>query len=149
VATAQETRILKEAIYPLPHSSPKFLGTIIQKYRLRSGTTASAAFQRWIDEIQIKLGATLIPALKENGMMMPDEIYAEAGVPLPEPIIQMSEFNGLIAQSQKYSVPVFALTDEQLELTGIVLQRTKKSMGLFRDLFSTCADRIIQITSHG
>ena len=82
-------------------------------------------------------------------MMMPDEIYAEAGVPLPEPIIQMSEFNGLIAQSQKYSVPVFALTDEQLELTGIVLQRTKKSMGLFRDLFSTCADRIIQITSHG
>jgi hypothetical protein len=96
--TAQETNVLKEAIYPLPDSSPKFLGTIIQKYRLRSGTTASAAFQRWIDEIQNKLAAVLIPALRDNGMMMPDEVYADAGIPLPEPIIQMSEFNGLIAQ---------------------------------------------------
>ena len=147
--TAQETKVLKEAIYPLPDSSPKFLGTIIQKYRLRSGTTASAAFQRWIDEIQNKLAAVLIPALRDNGMMMPDEVYADAGIPLPEPIIQMSEFNGLIAQSQKYSVPVFALTDEQLELKGIVLGCTKKSMELFRQLFSLCADRIISITTHG
>jgi hypothetical protein len=59
----------------------------------------------------------------------------------------MSDFNGLIAQSQKHNAPVFALTDAQLEQTGIVLARTKKSMLDFAELFSDAADRVITLTN--
>ncbi|MBD3804764.1 MAG: AAA family ATPase [Thioclava sp.] len=105
---------LREATYPLPDVAPKFLGTIIQKYRLRSGSTASTAFQKWIDEIVEKTDAILTPALEKSGMLLDKERYAEAGISAGSPILQMSDFNGLIAQSQKHSAPVFALTDEQL-----------------------------------
>ena len=142
---ALSTRVLQEATYPLKDSSPKFLGIIIQKYRLRSGNTPSTAFQKWINEIESKVKSTLIPVLDEKGMLLPKEAYKKAGLKLGEPLLQMSDFNGLIAQSQKHSAPVFALTDEQLEQTGIVLERTKKSMEQFAKLFSTAADRVISL----
>lgn len=81
-------------------------------------------------------------------MMMAPEAYASIGVEPGEPLLQMSDFNGLIALSQKHKVPVYALSDEQLEQTGIVLERTKKSMEKFGALFSEAADRIIALTEH-
>lgn len=136
---------LRDATYPLPDVDPKFLGTIIQKYRIRSGSTASTAFQKWIDEIIEKTDAVLIPALEKSGMLLDEERYKEVGISAGEPILQMSDFNGLIAQSQKHSAPVFALSDEQLEQGGVVLERTKKSMERFKDLFSDAADKIIKM----
>ncbi|PYE83947.1 ParA family protein [Pseudoroseicyclus aestuarii] len=136
---------LQDATYPLPDVGPKFLGTIIQKYRLRSGNTASTAFQKWIDEIVDKTASVLIPTLKKSGMLLNEERYTRAGISAGGPILQMSDFNGLIAQSQKHSSPVFALSDAQLEQSGIVLERIKKSMDRFNKLFSEAADKIIML----
>ena len=44
--------VLKNTTYPFPDKTPMFLGTIVQKYRLREGKTPSAAFQKWIKEIK-------------------------------------------------------------------------------------------------
>lgn len=142
---AKATKVLQEATYPLPQCTPKFLGTVIQKYRLRSQGTPSTAFQKWIDEVEEKVTAKLVPVLKAADMMLPDSAYASVGLKPGEPLLQMSDFNGLIAQSQKHNAPVFALTDAQLEQTGIVLARTKKSMEEFRKLFSEGADRVIKL----
>jgi hypothetical protein len=60
----------------------------------------------------------------------------------------MSDFNSLIALSQKHKVPVFALSDAQLGQTGVVLERTRKSMLQFHELFAGAADRIITLTSY-
>lgn len=78
-------------------------------------------------------------------MLLPDTAYAAAGMSAGDPIMQLSEFNGLIAQSQKHNAPVFMLTDAELEQTGIVLERTKKSMEQFRLLFDQAADRVITL----
>ena len=64
---------------------------------------------------------------------------------LGEPIIQLSDFNSLIALSQKHKKPIFDLSDNQLESTGIVLERTKESMNKFKALFSDGADKIISL----
>lgn len=143
--SAQATPVLKSATYPFPDIKTKFLGTVIQKYRLREGNTASSAFQKWITEIEQGVQSKLIPALRASKMLLPDEIYEKFDVANGKPILQMSEFNGLIALSQKYKVPVFELTDIQLEQTGIVLERTKKSMARFKKLFSDGADKIISL----
>ena len=142
---AASIKVLQEATYPLPKCDPKFMGTVLQKYRLKQGNTPSAAFQKWIDEIQKKVDQKLLPALAACNMLLPDATYKAAGLVAGEPILQMSDFNGLIAQSQKYSAPVFALTDAQLEQTGVVLERTKKSMKQFAKLFSEAADRVIKL----
>jgi len=144
---AMNLSVLQKATYPYPQINPKFLGTVVQKYRLREGETPSAAFQKWIDSIEGGVRDKLIPALNGCNMMLPEEVYANAGVVPQKPLLQMSDFNGLIALSQKHKAPVFALTDAQLEQTGIVLERTKKSMEQFRTLFSTGADKVIALTS--
>lgn len=145
---AKTNPLLKGATYPFPAKDPKFMGTIVQKYRLREGKTPSAAFQKWINEIEDGVKNKLIPVLKQIDMLLPDANYTNANITLGEPIIQMSDFNSLIALSQKHKAPIFSLTDAQLESTGIVLKRTKKSMRQFEKLYSEGADKIIHLAEN-
>lgn len=145
---AVSLQALRNATYPFPDIVPKFLGTVVQRYRLRGGRSASAAFQKWIDEIREGIRDKLIPALRDSDMLLPASAYSSIGLKPVEPILQMSDFNGLIALSQKHQAPVFCLSDDQLEQTGIVLERTKESMHQFHDLFLEGAKRVIALTSH-
>lgn len=142
---ARENPVLKKATYPFPSITPKFLGTVVQKYRLRESKTPSKAFQKWINEIEENVKTRLVPALKESGMLLDEKAYTEGGVQPGEPLIQMSDFNSLIALSQEHKAPVFGLTDIQLGQSGVVLEITKKSMERFRELYSEGADRIIKL----
>jgi cellulose biosynthesis protein BcsQ len=145
---AQVSNVLQNAAYPFPKIKTKYLGSIIQKYRVRNGKTPSAAFQDWISEIEIGIKEKLLPSLAAAGMLLPEDAYKHANAKTDKPILQMSDFNGLIALSQKYKIPVFALSDEQLQQTGVVLERTRKSMHKFEELFSEAADKIISITDY-
>jgi len=145
---AQSNKLLSNASYPFPTSTPRFLGTVIQKYRLRQSGDPSAAFQQWIDELNLGVKNSLLPVLIANDMTLSEAAYAACGIDPNEPILQMSDFNGLIALSQKHQAPVFKLTDEQLEQTGIVLERTKTSMDHFRELFEESADRILRLLDY-
>jgi hypothetical protein len=80
-------------------------------------------------------------------MLLPESVYRLAGAPVENPLMQMSDFNGLIAQSQQHNSPIFDLTDEQLDQKGVVLERTKRSMEDFRNIFSDGADKFILLTS--
>ncbi|MEO6807551.1 MAG: ParA family protein [Isosphaeraceae bacterium] len=144
---AQQQTVLQKAIYPYPVKNPKFLGTIIQKYRPRDGRPARP-FQAWIDQIEDAIKTTLLPVLRKNNMLLPDEVYANNGIQPEKPILQMSDFNGLIALSQQHQSPIFDLTDQQLDQSGVVLERTKASMNEFRRLYSEAADKIIAMTTH-
>jgi len=144
---AQQMSVLKEANYPFPKVQPKFLGTIIQKFRLR-GQSPAKAFQDWISEIEKGVKERLIPALKGADMLLKGSDYSTAGFLPEQPLMQLSDFNGLIALSQKYQVPIYELTDKQLDQVGIVLATTKESMNRFKDLFSKGADRVIQMTGN-
>ena len=153
--------LLRDAIYPFPDKHPKFLGTIIQNFRVRKGVPA-AAFQKWIDEIKMGVEKKLIPVLSENDMLLPDELYMKASQigsdftqmslffqdTASQPLLQLSDFNTLIALSQEHKAPVFDLTDNQLKKEGIVLETMRTSMIKFRDLFSDGADRIITLTEN-
>ncbi len=156
--------VLRESIYPFPDKHPKFLGTIIQNYRVRKGVPASA-FQQWIDEIGKGIVSSLIPVLSKNHMLLPLETYEKAPETslhppitphlFPEfvydsvisrPLLQVPDFNSLIARSQEHNAPVFDLSDAQLRHEGVVLESTKEAMNRFRLLFSEGADRIIALT---
>ncbi|HAT13309.1 MAG TPA: hypothetical protein DCS91_06810 [Microcoleaceae bacterium UBA11344] len=144
---ASEMRILKDADYPFPKVTPRLLGTIVQNYTIRYGEPATV-FQNWINKIKVAVSARLGPSLRENNMLLTDEMYASQGIKSDFCLAKISAFNSLIAKSQKYQTPVFALTSEQIEQVGIVLKTTLEAQEKFRNTFDKLADKIIGLTAN-
>ncbi len=156
---ASSLRLLREATYPFPDTTPKFLGTIVQKYRIRDRSTAQLAaeqgvpssgkpaegFQRWISEINSVVKEKFIPILRAEGMLLPEEKYKTCGVSASHCLAEISDFNSLIAKSQDAQTPVFALSDEQIGLGGVLLERTKQSQEMFNSIFSRLADIVLNL----
>lgn len=145
---AKSLSILREAEYPFPDVTPKFLGYVIQKYRPRGGAAPSKAFQNWIDQVETEVGGRLVPALEKCGMLLDTSTYKRAGFMPNEPLLQMPDFNSLIARSQEHQVPVFELSDSQLAQVGTVLENTKESMKRFNSLFDQAAERVLTMLSN-
>ncbi len=142
---AAELQVLKEAVYPFPDVSPKFLGTIVQNYRLRGGAPASA-FQNWMNKISSSVLDELFPALSAMDMTLPKKVYGEHGVD-ELCLAKISDFNSLIAKSQEHQTPVFALTSAQIEQGGVVLQGTMRSRDTFEEIFSDLAKKVVSLVS--
>ena len=156
---ASSMEIFKEASYPFPTTIPKFLGTIIQKYRVRDRSTAeqeadeaptsgtpATGFQKWFDEVNDKVKKVFVPVLRSQDMMLSDKTYKSVGIDKDYCLGAISDFNSLIAKSQEFQVPVFKLTDEQIHLGGKVLDRTNESKEMFNRIFSKLADMIVGMT---
>lgn len=139
---AEKSLALSDAAYPFPKSHPKFLGYVVQKYRPRGGAP-SRAFDAWITQLQNNVSSVLIPAMEHCGMMMDPGVYKAAGYDPTKPLLQMPDFNSLIASSQTHQVPIFELTAAQLGQVGRVLETTQESQREFARLFSEAADRVI------
>jgi cellulose biosynthesis protein BcsQ len=144
-ATAYGTDALKSADYPFPKPRIAFIGAAIQKYRPRLGK-ASKAFQRWINQLTAGLKDTLIPALETANMVDPKLFETRLGTEPWTPLLEVADFNSLIALSQEFQVPVYALTAEQTGQAGAVWDQTEASMKVFRDAFSECAEKIFLLT---
>jgi hypothetical protein len=71
---------------------------------------ASKAFQRWIDQLPLGLKEALIPALEKAGMVDSEVFKDRLGIEPSTPILEVADFNSLIALSQEFQVPVYALT---------------------------------------
>lgn len=157
---ASSMSVFQDATYPLPTTVPKFLGTIIQKYRIRvqageddadhsaptSGTPAMG-FQKWIDSINTTVRNKFVPMLRTEGMMLDESKYHRWGINEDYCLASVSDFNSLIARSQEHQVPVYELSDVQIGLTGIVLERTLKSKNMFEAIFSRLGDMVVELTS--
>jgi len=142
--TAFGIEALSKADYPFPKPHALFIGAVIQKYRPRLGK-ASKAFQNWIDQLIQGLKATLLPALEKAGMVQ-DSLFQELHLHPWDPILEVADFNSIIALSQEHQVPVYALTADQAEQQGAVWAQTSASMKVFHKAFEDCADRVFKLT---
>jgi hypothetical protein len=152
--------VFKEASYPFPTTVPKFLGTIIQKYRIRAQATSgqenegaptsgkpAAGFQKWISDINSKVRDALVPVLRKESMLLPEVKYQKLNIESDYCLASISDFNSLIAKSQEHQVPVFLLSDAQIKLTGPLLERTRRSKDMFERIFARLAEMISELTS--
>jgi cellulose biosynthesis protein BcsQ len=144
--SASSLQILKEANYPFPDSNPRFLGIIIQNYRIKSGKE-TAAFQTWIRKIEEAVISKLIPSLKNSNMMLPERAYQEQGMSNSLCLTKIPDFNSLIALSQQNQTPVYELTNRHLKQSGVVLETTKNKQDEFKKTFSDLADKIIVLSA--
>jgi cellulose biosynthesis protein BcsQ len=143
--SANSMKILKEANYPFPEVDVRFLGTIVQNYRIIRGKE-TVAFQTWIEKIEQSVLNNLIPALMRSNMMLPSQIYKDQGIQANLSLAKISNFNSLIALSQEHRTPVYELTAQQLGQRGVVLENNQKKQVEFRQTFSGLADKIIALS---
>ena len=143
--TAYEIEALTNADYPFPKPHITFIGAVVQKYRPRNGR-ASKAFQHWIDQLIQGLKDTLFPALEKADMLDPTVFRQRAGTDPWVPLLEVPDFNSLIALSQEHQVPVYALTAKQTGQAGAVWDQTEESMKVFAKAFSECADKVFALT---
>ncbi len=108
--TAYSIDVLRAADYPFP-AEGSLIGAIIQKYHPRSGK-ASSAFQRWIDQLVSGLKTELVPSLERAELLNVAESRAKSGLDPWTPIMEVADFNSLIALSQEHLIPVYTLTPE-------------------------------------
>jgi cellulose biosynthesis protein BcsQ len=142
---ASNLQILKNAAYPFPSPKLKFLGCIIQKYRIMSGEPAKA-FQDWIDKILSVITLSLVPSLNHSGLLLATEKYHKAGITKDFELAKIPDFNTLIAKSQEHKTPIFALTQAQLKQSGVVLQQQKNKQEDFKKIFIELAEKVIDLT---
>ncbi len=139
---------LLQAEYPFPAVDPKFLGVIIQKFQPYGGVPAKA-FQKRITRINSAVKEKLVPVLKNDSLCLPEEKYIDIGISENFCLASISDFKSLIAKSQNFKTPVFALSDGQLGKAGVVQDNSIKRRDDFRSIFTTLADKVIALTDNG
>ena len=143
--TAYGIDVLAKADYPFPRPTPTFLGAVVQKYRPRN-QKASKAFQHWIDQLVAGLRDELVPALESASMIDSKAYEKKIGAAPWTPLLEVPDFNSLIALSQEHQLPVYSLEEKHIG-RGAVLDQARENMELFRRAFSDCADRVIKLTA--
>jgi hypothetical protein len=141
---ARGMSVLRNATYAFPDVHPKLLGTIIQKFRPRSGAPAKG-FQHWIDELNVALDKRMLPSFSKANLLLDRKAYKSAGLEKHDVLAYVADFNTLITRSQATQTPIFCLTAEQLEQVGVVLSGSQESMTAFHSIFSDLAKKIIEL----
>lgn len=127
----------EKAVYPFPTVTPKFIGFITQRFNVRNGE-ATRPFKDKIQEIKDYISTDLIEIIKRNDMAFSDEKYRQCHIPEDFLLCEIKDFQGLAPKSTKAKVPVFALTNDELEVVGAPLTVQAAN----RDEFSTKYDMI-------
>jgi len=138
--------LFQDSSYPFPDTNPKFGGLVIQRFNIRSGRP-STPFRNNMDEILQSVQDTLAPRLRTANMLLDRSIYQDAGVPDNFCLAEIPDFQSLLPQSHSYGVPVFALSDEQIERSGTVLEQMIVKREKFNTLFNEFAAIIEKIKS--
>lgn len=131
---------LQNAVYKFPEPKFKVSGLTISRFVMYKGKPASA-FAAWIDKIQSACGDELMPALRDADILKnPDTLDSEDFI-----MAKIRDFNSLRPKSQEKQKPVFALTDEDLGLSGQSLANMSEQRKQADQVFDSFADRVMEI----
>jgi chromosome partitioning protein len=135
--------LFADSAYPLPEGSPKFIGTLIQRFNIRRGKAAKP-YRDNIAEIKQRITERLFPSLTTAGMTLPLKAYGESskeGYCLGE----IPDFQGLLPKSYEAGVPVFELKDSEIGETGPVLAGMREKRDMFKEQFEEISEKIIEL----
>jgi cellulose biosynthesis protein BcsQ len=150
---AAANSILKSADYPFPDSSPKYLGSSVQNFRKRARGDEEAkptqAFQKWFERLAETRSTQLLSALAASNMLLPSAVYAAAGAPVEEFLMEIGSLDGLIAISQELAKPVFAIDlIQDTPFRGTVAETYQTKIDDVRKGFERGAQKIIDLSNN-
>ena len=134
--------LFADSAYPLTDSTPKFLGTLIQRFNIRKGRAAKP-YRDNINEINDRVSQIIFPAWMQVGMTLSPEQYGKKLIEEQYCLGQIPDFQGLLPKSNDAGVPVFEVSDMEINETGPVLAGLVEKRELFRRQFSDISDQIV------
>lgn len=145
VAWSEKNRnMYKGAAYRLPSKTPKFVGIIPQRFNIRNGSPTTA-YAIQISELLDIVKEEVIPSFEKVGMTFSATEYAASDIPHDRKLMEIKDFQGLAPKSQKYSVPVFALTDQELEAQGAALTVSRNNKNEFGQMYKNVCNKIVNL----
>jgi hypothetical protein len=130
--------VFKDSAYPLRQGLPKFTGTVIQRFNVRKGR-AAAPYRDNISEIKTVTKSQLYPSLKKAGLTLPDSKYPSPLTSNGFCLAEIPDFGALLPRAHDAGVPVFALENDELGVTGVVLDSTVQKRDGIHEQFSAIA----------
>lgn len=147
--------LLEDAIYPMPKTTPKFLGYTINDFNLSNGKP-QPNFKVIMKRISEEVENVLVPALEKEGMLLDKEVYQNAYEEMVNSakrgnvdyndyycLAEISNFNKLIALSNEKSIPIFELMESDVSLG----EGQFRTLQWFKFLYNAVADRIIKLVN--
>ncbi|KAF0970612.1 ParA family protein [Gordonia sp. YY1] len=133
----------EDILYNFSPRAPKFLGTVVQRYRLRNGMP-SKSFDSYFNHLDDAVEDVLIPEIQKIGLTLDDEMYKKHTDAYK--LAQIPDFNSLIATSQDKHKPVFELQQSDLNTGGAAAEGQLEKIEQFDEMFTKLAKRIINLT---
>lgn len=144
--------VFKDAEYPFSQKTPKFLGYTINDFNLGNNAQPAMAFLPIMKRISKEITTVFVPELEKANMMLPHEKYVAAANCNEEIssqkknldlycLGQISNFNKLIALSNRQSIPIFELK------LDYAYQGQRNTLGWFKRLFGVIAEKIGILTN--
>lgn len=125
----------EDAIYPLPDAEPKFLGSIFQRFGIRSDRPAKR-YENIQEDINMEIKKILIPALKKQNLLMEEEVYVDIlneNNNFPYQLGEIKTFSSDGVESGKLSRPIY----------DVVVQKDRKEE--FRKIYQTIVNKIVNM----
>ncbi|GHE02630.1 hypothetical protein GCM10008024_22940 [Allgaiera indica] len=148
---AGENSILKSADYPWTGKPVKFVGSIVQNYRkrLRDGEDRpTRAFEKWFNNLKSVLQSDLFESFEAAGFLLDEEAYKEMNSDPKDFMVEVPDFNSLMAISQDLSKPVFTLTRDDINTSGSVANNQIASVSTFDGIYKNAAKKISLALKH-
>ncbi|NTW38516.1 MAG: AAA family ATPase [Cellulomonadaceae bacterium] len=143
---AAQMTVFQDASYPLSTPRMKFLGVIVQRYRLKYGLP-TRAFRDYFRDIETAIDERLAPSLAKVDALLPEAFYRDnTDEGSNYRISSISDFNALIASSQQAHKPVFMLTQADVGRGGAAWDVTEENIAAFRETFEVLAQRVVSLT---
>lgn len=139
--------LFADLAYPLPQGVPKFLGSLIQRFNIRKGR-AAAPYRDNISEIKQITREKFFNALAPIGMTLDASAYGASLAQDGYCLSEIPDFQGLLPKSYSVGVPVFELSDEEINETGPVLAAMQEKRKLFNDNFLDLSTGIVSLIGH-
>jgi chromosome partitioning protein len=136
-----------DAAYPLPTTTPKLIGTLIQRFNVRKGKAAKP-YRENIEEIKETVLTKLIPALRLKNMVFDASIYTNAGISVDLCLSEIPDFQGLLPKANDIGVPEFAMEDNELGEVGAVRDAMIVKRDAFYELFKIISKQVTSICDY-
>lgn len=139
--------LFSDSAYPIPNGTPKFLGSLIQRFNIRKGR-AAAPYRNNIDEIKSLTSGKFFDGISRAGMTLELAAYGNQLIRDGFCLSEIPDFQGLLPKSYSAGVPVFELTDAEIGESGPVLAGMQTKRQMFKQNFEQTSASIISLISH-
>ncbi len=136
--------LFADSAYPLPAGIPKFIGTLIQRFNLRNGK-AARPYRDNITEIKDKVSGNFFSILQQSGMTLPRDQYDQMDLFC---LGEIADFQGLLPKSHDVGVPIFELSDREINETGPILENFKERRDRFHGQFKKISEIIMEMMNN-